>query len=125
VEKSLSGLKIVSDGPVNLLVMRGPRGRGWGRGRVGVEDLAGLLGRPDGVLADEIEETGDVLKAGGGWARLLRLVELLAPQQRVETNAVACQGLGASFLPVDHAQRIVDARTQFAQLAGGDRDLPA
>jgi hypothetical protein len=31
------------------------------------EDLAGLLGRAGGALADDLEEAGDVLEAGGGW----------------------------------------------------------
>ena len=63
--KSCTGLKIVSP-TIAEWSDRGRRRRG--RLGAGVEDLAGLLGRAGGVLADEVEEAGDVLEAGGGGA---------------------------------------------------------
>jgi hypothetical protein len=53
------------------------------------------------------------------------LIEFLAPQQRVKPDPVIRQSAGASFLPVDDAQRIADLGPQLTQLASGDHDLPA
>ena len=53
------------------------------------------------------------------------LIEFLAPEQRVKADPFTGQGAGASFLPVDDAQRMADLGPQLTQLASGDHDLPA
>ena len=62
--------------------------------------------------------------AASAWV-LSGLIKFLAPEQCVKADPVTRQGAGASFLPVDDAQRVADPGTQLTELAGGDRNLPA